>query len=313
MFAVTDIAFPIILLVLAGVGFGRFGVLVPNASRVLFGFVYFAALPAMLFTTLAITPLRLTLNIDYLIVTVGAQFALFGGSLVLASVLFPASAQRLSHHALAATLPASAFVGIPLMQLAFGPDGVLLAVLSALINAALIAPIATIVSKAGQQGINAWQRILVSTLVDLVRNPIFLAGAAGLLCAGFSLRLPPSIETPLAMIGSTAGPCALFALGLLLSTESPFMPLGELLWVSLLKIGLLPVMTFAFAVFLVPLTPIEMAVAVITAALPTSVTVYAMADRDAEFAGQTKTIIKISALGAAVTVSVLLTWFVPVT
>ena len=66
MQAVVNVVLPVFAIVLAGYACGRFRLLGPGGSEALNGFVYFAALPALFFGSLAKVELSQIFNWPYL-------------------------------------------------------------------------------------------------------------------------------------------------------------------------------------------------------------------------------------------------------
>lgn len=87
-------------------------------------------------------------------------------------------------------------------------------------------------------------------LLDILKNPLILGSAAGLLALFAGLRLPLPLETAARQIAQTASPMLLFLLGAFLELEGLRRDRRAVLSISLIRLLLIPAATLIPAVFL---------------------------------------------------------------
>ena len=81
--------------------------------------------------------------------------------------------------------------------------------------------------------------------------------------------------------------------------------LTEVVWVSALKLLAQPLVTYGLAYYLLPLTPVEAASAVVLSALPTGALTFVLAQRYGVYLQRSVAIIVISTVASLVTLSAL--------
>ena len=309
MYAVLNVAIPVFAIIAAGYLVGRFRLLGDTGPAVINGFVYYISMPALFIMILTSNPISATANVPFLSVVIAGQLSLFGLALLMATILFPASLGRLSQHSLAAVLTNSGYMGIPLMQLAFGDQAALLAILATLVNGVLFLSLGSVLLSIHGNQDGPPGNVLKGVLRSVFTSPLVLGAITGLFLAVTELGLPSPIFTPISMLGETAGPCALFAIGLFLVGKRVPRPFGEIAWVSFLKIVLLPLVTWIIALFIIPLDDLELAVAVLMAALPTGSLVFVLGEKHRIFLVESVAVVLVTTLVSVVSVSILLGLF----
>lgn len=199
---IATIVFPIFAVILIGFVYGRNRR--PNmiAANQLNIDVF---MPALIFSALAGKPFQLS---DLTMVAIG------GAVIVLGSGLLGWPIARLLGYAPKTLLPPMMFknsgnMGLPLLYLAFGEKALPAAVILFLVESMMHFSIG-----AYWMGHNA-------RLIRLLRDPVFVAGLAGLLVSITDARLWPPITAAAKLIGDVSTGLMLFALGVRLNT-APF-------------------------------------------------------------------------------------------
>jgi predicted permease len=125
------------------------------------------------------------------------------------------------------------------------------------------------------------------TARGLVRNPLLLSVAAGLILAGTGIRLPDVVASALAMVAGAVTPVVLILIGLFLGNARPGKPAEWLpvLAFSAATLVLLPA-GFYGGVLLLGGSPAAYSTSIIQAGMPLAITPFALAERydlDREF------------------------------
>jgi predicted permease len=304
--AVLDVVLPVFGIVLAGWLCGRFGLLGEASSEALNRFVYFVALPALFFVSMARVPVGDVLNLPFL--------AAFGGGVaIVALVSLPVSRLVFGNglgpsglHALSATFSNTGYMGIPLLVTAFGPEGALPAIIATVLNGAVVMAIGIAIVEADLARGRGPARIALDIAGGVGRSPLVLSALAGIATSALGLALPKPLVTFCDILGAAAPPAALFAIGLFLVGRSITRGLPEVCWLVALKLMAQPLVTWLLAVPLLRLDPLWAASAVTLAALPTGSLVFVLAAQYGVYVQRATAAILVSTVLSVVTLSALL-------
>ena len=123
MIEIAFLVFPFFILVLAGYGAARLGVLEQGGVLGLNRFVYFFALPALLFGKMAATPFaQITGESVFALAHVGAGLLVFAFAWLAVKHLFKAERKEQAVTALGASYGNIGFLGIPLLVSVLGAE-----------------------------------------------------------------------------------------------------------------------------------------------------------------------------------------------
>ena len=210
--------------------------------------------------------------------------------------------------ALNCTFGNTVMMGIPLTAAAYGQAGV--AVLLALIalHSMVLLSLGTVVAEFGIHRAAPLGRVLRSTLVGVVKNPIVMAVLVALVWSTLALPVPAAMRRTLELLGASSPPLALFCLGGSLASFKLAGSMRDVAWALVLKLAVLPVLVFGLC-RLFGLGPLETAVAVTTAALPTGANAFMLARRYAVGAERSGATVLVSTVISVFTVAAVLAWF----
>ena len=172
-------------------------------------FVYYIAVPPLLFMAMASTPIESLTQARYLLAYLGATVLVWIGVFFLLKPFFePFEARFLL--GLGATFSNSVYLGIPLVQTALGTQATQAVVMIALAtNVLFVGGSAVILSARQQSNVH-------SAAIEVLKNPMIGAIVLGLSASALKLPLPSGLERLLELLAQAASPVALFALGLTL-------------------------------------------------------------------------------------------------
>ena len=137
------------------------------------------------------------------------------------------------------------------------------------------------------------------------RSPLVLSGIAGIALSATGWGLPSALGTFCDILGAAAPPCALFAMGLFMVGNRMTAGAREVAWLSVLKLAVQPLLTWALATQLVTMDGLWTDAAVILAALPTGSLVFVLAQQYGIYTQRATTTILVTTLLSVVTLSVL--------
>ncbi|CDZ91222.1 AEC family transporter [Rhodococcus ruber] len=268
-----------VIFVIIAIGFvlGRTGTLGPEAQFVLSRMVFFVATPALLFDSLATSDLSVIFS-PTLYVAAATAFAVAALYLVVAKLWLRRLLPELTIGALAASYVNSANLGIPIAVFVLGDASFVAPLL--LFQIVLFSPIALTMLDLSTMRPGASRR---ETITAPFKNPIVLAGAAGLAVAVTGWTPPAALMQPFHLLGGASVPGALLAFGLSLQgvrvLEKGTSPRRDVALASVLKIVVQPVLAYVMARHLMGLDGHELFAIVVVATLPTAQNVFVYASR----------------------------------
>jgi predicted permease len=305
MTAILDIVAPVFLIVALGWVTAVRRYIDEAGFRVLIGFTFTVASPALLFAG----------------GTSGhggggpAAFAFFLAALVVYAFAMWLGARRLGMalgeaglFGLNATFGNTVMMGIPLVAAAYGQAGlsVLLAIIA--LHSMVLLGLGTVVVELGIHRHAPLASVLRATAGGVLRNPIVVSVMAALAWSTLGLPVPGAVRRTLELLGASSPPLALFCLGGSLATFRVAGAMGEVAWTLVLKLAVLPLLVWGLCI-LIGLGPLETAVAVTSAALPTGANAFMLARRYRTGAERSGATVLVSTVISVFTLGWLLAWF----
>ncbi len=230
-----SVVFPVAVAVLCGFALGRWGQ-VPAAPLAKAGVYVFG--PALL---LANVPATLANDLPLLALTVGAALLMLVVGRVLAAALGETDPDRRDAIVFATGFSNFGFVGLPLVELAFGPEAFAMgiAVLTFLnIPTGILAVF-----------LASPQPSVVGALRHTMREPFSIAVVASLILGLGGLSLPNVVQRPLDLLADGAIPCMLVVLGIqLASLDRQDFSLASAVAVLVARLLISPAVVFGIAV-----------------------------------------------------------------
>ncbi|WP_172650207.1 AEC family transporter [Rhodococcus opacus] len=268
-----------VIFVIIAIGYllGRRGTLGAEGETVLGRLVFFVATPALLFVSLASSDLSVIFSPT---LAVAAVTALTVGALymVVARVWLRRALPELTIGALSASYVNSANLGIPIAVFVLGDASFVAPLL--LFQIIAYSPIALTILDVTTLRRGASR---LDTITAPFKNPIVVAGAAGLLIALLGWTPPEALMQPFRLMGGASVPGALLAFGISLYgvrvLEKGTSPRRDVALASVLKIVVQPVLAYLMARYLLGLDGHELFAIVVVATLPTAQNVFVYASR----------------------------------
>ncbi|MCC2095309.1 MAG: AEC family transporter [Hyphomicrobiales bacterium] len=266
---VLDIVIPVFGIIAAGYFCGYRGLLGDDASSALNQFVYWVALPALLFKAMASVSLSDLMNVPFIASFLGAIIVLWAMAILTARILFGLTLAQASLHGMNGIYGNSGYMGIPLAVTAFGTAATLPAIIVTVVNTAFVVGVAIVLIEYDRSEKARAGKLAAKVTGALVRNPMLMAPFAGIAYAATGWPLPEAAKSFTGLLGAAAGPCALFSIGLFMVGKKLSEGRAETLAMTVTKLVLQPSLT-AFLLFYVwPADPTWTKVAILMAALPT--------------------------------------------
>lgn len=283
MLTVLEVTFPVFALVFCGYAGAHFRLLPDKAVDGINAFVFWFALPAMLFRVIGLRPFSELVEPAFLSAYVLAAALVFGATVVAARAGWVDVASRgraqATSYALTATHGNVGYLGIALvgeLNRDYLPTVALTIVCD--IFVLITVAIAMLEVQGSPQSSHSGLRIAATVSRGLIRSPLVMSIGAGLLASLASLELPSVIDNFSRLLANAAGPCALFAIGAALGgqrlrAERPVVVL------TFIKLVIHPLVAALCLLVLFRVDPTMAAVGVLCAALPSASNTFIIAQR----------------------------------
>lgn len=261
--------------ILVGYIIGRIDLLGPHGRPALARLIFFVLSPFLMFVVLSQADVS-TLFSALLPVSAIAAVAMFVLYVVVARLVWKRPIGDMVIGMLAAGQVNSNNIGIPLSLYLLG-------------SAALPAPVIlmqlvvfTPITMAVLEAVTSGQRRVGPILRRTFGNPIVIASILGVVVSVSGLRLPPIVLDPLQLIADACIPILLISYGMSLHGQRVLSASGrrrDILLASGLKLFAMPAVAWAVALFIFRLSPADVLVVTVLAALPTAQNVFNFAQR----------------------------------
>ncbi|MEO3428840.1 AEC family transporter [Pelagibius sp. CAU 1746] len=304
MLSILETVLPIFGLVLCGYLVGRLRWMSEEAIKGLNTFVFYFAIPALLFRAMArgMGPVEFTIVGGYFT----AVLVTFLLALAVARLVFRTGPVEQVLFGMGSVFSNTVLLAIPLIFTVLGEAAGLRLMLIITFHAVIILPVITVLIEFRRGAGQGWRRLAGQTLRAIALNPIILALVLGIAYGLTGAPLPGAGERFLALLGGAAAPCALFALGASLTAFELRGDIKETLAMVAMKLLVHPAVMAVLAFWVFELPPLAATVAVITAATPVGANVFIMARQYDIYLGRAASAVLISTALSVVTLTFLL-------
>ncbi|MET2012617.1 AEC family transporter [Microbacterium chocolatum] len=261
--------------ILVGWIIGRIDLLGEHARPVLARLTFFVLSPFLLFVVLSQADVR-TLFSALLPVSLIAAVVVIGVHAVISRVLWRRGTGETVIGSLSAGQVNSNNIGIPLSLYLLGSAAFPAPVI--LLQLLLFTPVTLAILDAASSARSSWRR----TLVRALTNPLVLGSALGAAVSASGVALPPIVLEPAVLIANACVPVLLISYGISLHGQRVLGARGrrrDVLLASALKLLVMPAVAWVVADLVFGLSPRDVLVVVVLAALPTAQNVFNYAQR----------------------------------
>ncbi|HYF06835.1 MAG TPA: AEC family transporter [Acetobacteraceae bacterium] len=234
--------------------------------------------------------------------------AIFGAGVLVARAVLRQDLGAAALFALNAAFGNTVMMGIPLIVAAYGQPGLVILIAILALHSMVLLGLATVVAEIGLNAAASWRRVLRATSLGVARNPVVVTVFVAFLWHRLGLPVPGPVRRTLELLGAAAPPTALFCLGGSLAGFSLAHAWREVAWLSVLKLLAMPLLVWGLCLAF-GLGPLDTAVAVTTAALPTGANAFLLARRYAIGAEASGATVLVSTLISVVTLAAVLALF----
>lgn len=211
-------------------------------------FVFFFALPALLFAGMVEKPVQNVIAINFVTSYTLAIGILFAVIAIGSKIIFKYSLADSSIIACVSSLPNLGLMGIPALVLIMGDRVLVPLTIIWLIDMVFILPLTILLIEYDRAPGELFKKSLEALRSSLLSNPVVSAALLGALLSSIGVSIPSSLYDGIRFLGNAAGPAALFALGGMLASQSISLGNAMTNWLSngmvFLKIVIQPVFTY---------------------------------------------------------------------
>lgn len=308
MVNVIGIILPAALVVLVGWGAMRLRMLSAEGARGLSNYTFNVAFSALLFRIMRdVRPQDLDVHV--LLAYFGAALLVWAIAMAVGRFVFGLGGPERTIMGMASAVSNNGVLGIPLVLTTWGEPGLVPLLMIMAVHSAILMSLCSVLMewhRGGEGGIGKARR-LGRMMLAIVSHPVVVAILAGLVWGMISralgLGFPKAVEVALKWLGDSAVPCGLFVLGASLAGIRLAGDLPQILATTAIKLALQPLCVWLLGRYVFDLQPLAAAVITLTAAMPTAVNVYIMADRYGVFQQRSTSIVLVSTVCGVVTLA----------
>lgn len=312
---ILNIVLPIFAIISIGYIAGVTGIVPKNGTKSLNNFVFYIALPALLFQSTANAPLEQLMNWSFIAINLGGIFSSFIIAIVLSKFVFKRSIQTFTIYGMNASYGTTGYMGIPLVIAAFGSDAALPAALATLIHNIPIITLVLVICDSVQVFSHKEKQHFFKTISKILKpvitSPLTLSVILGVIVAILEIPLSKAILTFSELLANASGATALFAIGLGLVGQFSFMKnntpnIAEVGVIIFLKLFFQPLITFVLMMYVFEIEPLWAIVSLTMSALPVGAGVFVFAQKYEKLTSSTLMATFISMILSSITLSLIL-------
>lgn len=278
------------------------------AANALAAFVFYFAIPIMLFRNMATTTLPEQIAWGYLLSYFLGVAIVFSSGMAVARMAFGGSFERQAIIGFGSGFGNSVLLGIPLVLTSFGEEASLPLFLLLAFHSTVLFTAITVILEAGRGAGAELRAVPLKALTGLVSNPVLWGMALGICFNLAGLKLPDAIDRWATLMAGAAVPCALFSVGASLRAYRIAGALKPAALIVALKLIVHPLAVWLLATLVFDVPPLWAKVVILLAALPVGVNVYVFGTRYDAGQAESAAAILISSVLSVVTLPIVLYW-----
>lgn len=288
---------PFVALISLGFVLRELKILTHEASDVLLKFLMYVTLPGVIIAHLSGKHLENLIHPPFIIATIVALLSMYAITFFLHKIFFKRDLETTALASLSTSFVSTGIVGLPIMQNILGLEKVVVPVITnTILSLILIVPLTLFLARESEaRAQDPFKHILKLSLIDSLKHPLVASSLIGIALLFFGLSLPVWILDTMNKMGAATFAVALIAVGVGIDFKTLQKDIDEILFLSILRMGLFTVLGFVIALYF-KLPPVLAVIFVMTLALPTAKAVPGIAREHGRFASEAFQIVTITTL-----------------
>lgn len=309
MSTIIDIIAPMFALIGIGWLLARLRVLGQEAAGGLSVFVFYVAIPALLFHKLAQGQSVGVADLTIVVAYFGPTLALFAASMLLLGPVLGLSRPERVVLGMGSGFSNNVQLGIPVVLAVYGERGLVLLMLIISIHSIVMIGLPTALMEVVRGKGEAAGSALANTARALTRNPVLVALVVGVVWGFFGWPIPALVDRITGILGQAMVPCSLVAMGASLAGYRLAGAMRDAAATAATKLLAHPALVWLLAGPILGLPPLQVAVATTAAALPIGVNVFILAQTYATYTARATSAILLSTAASVLTLGLLVIYF----
>lgn len=271
VFELLALTMPIFIIISLGFFAVKSKVLTGEGVKVFGVFLIYFAVPALLFNAMSSRSLGEIIQVDYLLVyALGSLFAFFF-VFVLAKVLRGQNISSAAIYGMGGSFANTIMIGYPIASAILGSVVLVPFALILLVEILLVMPLTLILADLGARKGEGKKlsQVIISIFLTIIKNPIIIGIAFGILFSIFSIEVPAMIVTGIDLLAKTVTGLGLFAVGGMLAQCKYEDKIPDISIILLGKLLIHPVAVLVLFMLIGDVDPLMQIAAVIIAGAPT--------------------------------------------
>ena len=317
MTQIVEIVLPVFCLIGIGYGIARFGFLSTASGDGLADYVFKIAVPVLLMRSIAMADFSDQSGFSDIVLFWATYFtgvfAVWLAAWLWISKVFGRGARAASIAGVAAGFSNLVLLGIPLIEQAYGRDGLQILFVLVAVHLPIMMTVSTFLMEISaradgvdQSALNV-KGILKKLLLNFVANPIIIGIFAGIALRFTGIGISGIPEQVTGLIAKTTGPLALISLGMGLIKYGVRGNILAAVGLTGLSLIVMPLSVYIVGTLVFQIPPLWLKVAVLAAASPTGVNAYLFATYFKVAEGLASSSIVLTMLGSILTLPIWLT------
>ena len=309
MDVVLTVTFPLFALILAGFVTGKRGWIDAAGLRGMTGFVFYLAVPVMLFRLMLRAPVGQNFDVRPALVYGAIMAAIYLTAMAIGRFAFRSTPGERAVQGICTAFGNNVYIGLPVAIAVLGEAAALPIALVIIYESifALTVTVAILEVVRGDRGGSVGGTVLTGA-TRVVTNPVVAACVLGTLAGFAGLELPAAVDGLARLLGGAAVPCALFSLGVTLAYQPLSERIVETGTLMTLKLLVFPALVFVLTGLVPGVDPLWRAAFTIAAASPTGANPFLVAERYGTYVARASTTVLFATSVSMVTMSALAVW-----
>ncbi len=302
MSSVFEIILEVYGLVVVGFVFARLGWFSRNATDGLIEFIFNISIPALLIRSLTYMKIPDFLPVNLLLSYYLSVFLVLVIAALISKTAFSHPSDKRIIFAYSCTFSNTVLLGIPVILKVLGEESLLPLMLIISFHGLTLLGSMTVFLEANRANGGTVAENIRATVWGMVKNPILIGIAVGLIANRINMVYPPAIDHTLLILGQAAIPVSLFSFGAKMKEMQISGDVYTSLLAAVLKNVALPLGVWLLGTYVLHPREDWLVAATLLAAMPTGINIFLFAHRYQQAAALSTTAIVLSTVLSLVTV-----------